>query len=249
MLLTCLSMVFVLLPRASQSGSQAPPASSANPCAACHLRLVHTHSGITHVDQWVTSRHAWYRVGCEKCHGGDAAASDQPAAHRGVVKSADPSSTVHRMALPATCGRCHSPEASAFARSTHRQLLSRGDAGAPTCTSCHGSMAADVPSPAALEKQCLSCHRDDPESRASAAKRQLEVLRRLRTTLKRVKVGIAVMTNPDRRASLSTEWSEADMSLREVAASIHAFDLRRVEERLNTSTAKIERLVVEVARR
>ena len=244
-----MSVLFVLLPIIAGAGSQAPQTASANRCAACHLRLAWTQSALTHVDQWVTSKHAFYRVGCEKCHGGNATTSDEAAAHRGVVKSADPSSAVHRMALPSTCGRCHGSETSAFGRSTHQRLLSRGDALAPTCTSCHSSMATDVPSPAALERQCLQCHRDDRETRAGAAKRELEVLTRLRMTLKRARLEIAAVTKPDRRTSLTTQWAEADMSIRGVAASIHAFDQRRVDERLSVLNAQTERLVAELAKR
>jgi hypothetical protein len=242
-------MLLALLPIALRTEPQAPQAALANPCAACHMRLAWTQSTITHVDQWVTSRHAFYRVGCEKCHGGNAKTSDETAAHRGVVKSVDPSSAVHRTALPGTCGRCHRSESSAFARSAHQQLLSQGDAMAPTCTSCHSSMAADVPSPAALERQCLRCHRDDRDARASVAKRELELLTRLRTTLKRAKFDIAAVAKPDRRTSLATEWASADMSIRDVAAGIHGFDQPRVEERLRVLSAQTERLMAELAKR
>lgn len=231
------------------AGLQAPTAALANPCAACHLRLVWTRSAITHVDQWVTSRHALYRVGCEKCHGGDARTSDRAAAHRGVTHSADPSSAVHRMALPATCGRCHRSEANAFARSAHQELLSQGDAAVPTCTSCHSSMAADVPSPAALESQCLHCHHDERQDRARIAKRELENVTRLRTTLRKAKLQIAAVTEPDRRTSLTTQWTAADVSIRNVVAAIHAFNQRRVEERLGDSNAQTERLVAGLAKR
>jgi hypothetical protein len=110
-------------------------------------------------------------------------------------------------------------------------------------------MAADVPSPAALARQCLQCHRDDRETRAGAAKRELEVLTRLRTTLKRAKLEIATVTKPDRRTSLEAQWAQADVSFRDVAASIHAFDQRRVEERLSVVNAQTERLVAELAKR
>jgi hypothetical protein len=110
-------------------------------------------------------------------------------------------------------------------------------------------MAADVPSPADLERQCLQCHRADRDGRAGAAKRELEVLTRLRTTLNRAKLEIAGVTKPERRTSLTSQWAEADASLREVAASIHAFDQRRVDERLSVLNAQTERLVAELAKR
>jgi hypothetical protein len=243
-----ISALLVLVPITLGSGSQAPTAASTNPCAVCHLRLAWTRSALTHVDQWVTSRHALYRVGCEKCHGGDATTSDQAAAHRGVTNSADRSSAVHRTALPATCGRCHASEARAFARSAHQGLLSRGDAAVPTCTSCHSSMAADVPSPKALERQCLNCHDNRPD-RAHVAKRQLEDVTTLRRTLTRDKLDVAALMDPARRTSLTSQWTDADSSLRAVVAGIHAFDQPQVEERLSDSHARTDRLVAELARR
>ena len=240
--------MLVVLAIALGAGSQAPPAAVTNACAACHLRLALTRSAITHVDQWVTSRHALARVGCEKCHGGDATTSNQAAAHRGVMNSADPSSAVHRMALPASCGRCHQPEGDAFARSAHQKLLSQGDARVPTCTSCHSSMAADVLSPIALETQCLYCHHNDREGRAPLAKRELEEVIRLRTTLTRAKRQVAVMDS-DRRTSLTSQWTDADVSLRAVVAAIHAFDQRRVEELLRDSKDQTERLVATLPKR
>jgi hypothetical protein len=201
------------------------------------------------VDQWVTSKHALYGVGCEQCHGGDATTSDEAAAHRGVTSSAVPSSAVHRMALPTTCGRCHLSEAHAFERSAHQALLSHGDAMAPTCTSCHSSMATDVPSPATLERQCAHCHRDDRQDRARVARRDLEDVRRLRATLRRARREIAAVMDPDRRASLTTQWTDADTSIRGAVDGIHAFDQPHVEERLRDSHAKTNRLVAELVRR
>jgi len=67
--------------------SQIEGPASRNECATCHLRLAWTQSEVTHVDQWVTSRHALYRIGCERCHRGDARTSDWTVAHRGVAKS------------------------------------------------------------------------------------------------------------------------------------------------------------------
>ena len=243
-----ISALFVVLPIVLGPGLQAPAFAQTNRCAACHLRLVWAQSGITHVDQWVTSRHAWARVGCEKCHGGDEAALDQGVAHRGVTHSADRSSSVHPMALPATCGRCHRAEATAFARSAHKALLSRGEATAPTCTTCHSSMAADVPSPAALESQCLYCHPNDREDRARATRRALEDVARLRVVLRRAKARITAMAEPDARTSLMSEWTDADVTVRPIVAAIHAFDLPLVEERLRESNAQIGRLVTRLAK-
>ena len=231
------------------AGAHASTPDLGNECATCHLRRAWTRSVTTHVDLWVTSRHAFYRVGCEKCHGGDPSTSDEQTAHRGVVQSADPSSPVHRTALPMTCGRCHRAEATAFAQSAHRAALSRGDPAAPTCTSCHTSMATEVPSLTALEKQCRDCHRVDPQNRAQVARRQLEESTRLRTGLRTAKLEIDMTKNAERRASLTQQWVDADRSLRDVIAGIHAFDQHHVDERLTEARAQVDRLRAEIARR
>lgn len=231
------------------AGVQVRSPASGNACATCHLRLVWTQSATAHVDLWITSQHAVYRVGCEKCHGGDPKTTDERAAHRGVVNSANRSSPVNRIALPLTCGRCHRAPASAFGTSAHQKLLSKGDPMAPTCTSCHTSMATEVPSPAALEKQCLRCHRDDLQKRASVARRELEDLARLRTSLRRAKLEIDVTKDADRKTSLTKPWTDSDLWLRDVVAGIHAFDQRRVQDRLSDARAQIDRLRAELARR
>jgi phosphomevalonate kinase len=110
-------------------------------------------------------------------------------------------------------------------------------------------MAADVPSPAALESQCLHCHHDDRLDRAHVARRQLEDVKRLRTTLSRAKREIAAIREPDRRTSLTARWTDADVSIRAVVAGIHAFDLGSVQERLRDSNGQTERLVADLARR
>ena len=89
------------------AGVQVRSPASGNECPTCHLRLVWTQSATAHVDLWITSKHAVSRVGCEKCHGGDPKTTDERAAHRGVVNSANRSSPVNGIALPLTCGRCH----------------------------------------------------------------------------------------------------------------------------------------------
>lgn len=235
-----------LLLLAAQTGPL-PRSLSDNQCAACHLRLAWTASRTMHVDEWVTSKHAQFGVGCEKCHGGDATASEAAAAHRDVRNSADPSSPVNRMALAGlTCAACHAPEANAFAMSEHRRLVASGDALAPTCTSCHSSMAADVPSPATLETQCLQCHHGDPQNRARIARREVEDIVAIRRILARAKLEIAGIVDRDRRDRLALHWTSASLSLRAVVAGIHSFDQRKVDDRLSQSHAQIDRLLADL---
>ncbi len=244
-----LQAVAAFLPVAVAAVLQVPGRAPGNQCAECHLQRASLQSRLLHVDEWVTSKHALYRIGCEKCHGGDAAARDERTAHAGVLNSADPTSPVHWMALPATCGRCHVAESNAFARSGHQELLRQGDAMVPTCTSCHSSMAGDVPEPAALESRCLHCHPDDPQNRARLARHELEDVARLRSALKRAKVEIAAIIDSDRRATLTAQWSAAGTSVAAAVVGVHGFDTRRVEDRLSEAHAQVDRLLASLGRK
>jgi len=225
---------------------QIASAASDNECAACHLRLVWTRSETTHVDEWVTSKHAFYRVGCEQCHGGDRRALDASVAHRGVLDSGERRSKVYREALPATCGRCHTSEAKAFATTAHQTLLSQHDDRAPTCTSCHSSMASDVPSPAAVEQQCRQCHSDVQQDRAHDVRHQLEELAALRTVLRRAAIEIAAVTIADRRTVLRALLSDGRGALRAVVAGLHAFDKGRVDAGLRDAHDRVDALTTQL---
>jgi len=240
-LVKSLRFLFVCLAPMAAHAAQ-PAALPANKCAACHLQLVWTMSATTHVDEWVTSKHATYRVGCEQCHGGDAATSDANAAHRGVVASADRASTVHRMALPRTCGGCHPAAANAFAQSIHDELLQQGNPRAPTCTTCHSSMATEVLAPTALEQRCRECHVRDPSERAAVARRQIEELTRLRRSLAQARLEISGISDQPTREALLAQWHGADISLRAVASGFHAFNERRVEDRISDARIQTTRL-------
>jgi hypothetical protein len=81
------------------------------------------------------------------------------------------------------------------------------------------------------------------------ARGELEDVTRLQTALRRAKLQIAGVMEPDRRASLTAQWTDANASLREVVAAIHAFDQERVQERLTDSSTRMERLVAALAKR
>src|SRR5581483_3009795 len=227
---------------------QLPAAVRANQCAECHLQVVWTRSELTHTDEWVTSKHARYGVGCDKCHGGDAATTDRTAAHRGVTAAGDPSSPVHWMQLPATCGGCHAAEGNAFARSIHSELLRQGDAMVPTCTTCHSSMSADVPSALDVERRCASCHPPDRDDRARRARRDLDEIAGLQKLLRRARLEVAAIADARRQQELAAERDELDVAIRATVAATHGFDRSRVDARLGEARAVAEHLARAFAR-
>ena len=235
--------MLVVLAASVSVDAQAPAPFESNQCVVCHLHLVQTRSTLTHTDEWVTSRHALYRVGCERCHGGDATAIVRDAAHRGVAPSRDPASAVYWAELPRTCGGCHRAETNAFASSVHDAFVQQGNAMAPTCTTCHTSMTADVPSAIELQRRCSRCHPSDRDDRAARGRRACEDIGALRRRLSLTKVEVAAVRDDQRRQALQAAWRDADASLRGSIAAIHRFDQTRIDERLADAKVQVDKLV------
>lgn len=222
--------------------------SGPNTCVTCHLARVAALSFVTHVDEWVVSRHAAHDVGCDACHGGDATAPDAAQAHRGLRPSHDIDSTVHWTALPATCGGCHRAETNAFETSLHYELLGRGDFFAPTCTSCHGAMGAALPTPYAFETRCRQCHRAAGDNRAVVGRRQLEDLLDTRIVASRMRREIDGIADAKRRSSLLDRCNQLEATLRGATSGLHAFDVRVANDRLSEARAELAALLVEFAK-
>jgi len=110
-------------------------------------------------------------------------------------------------------------------------------------------MATEVPLPAALENRCVNCHQTDPQNRARVARRQIEDVARLRSTLRRATFEINTIKDTDRKTALTKQWTDADLSLRNAAAGMHAFNQERVDDRLSDARTQVERLAAALARR
>ena len=103
---------------------------------------------------------------CIDCHG----------AHD-VRPAGSPLSRTFAQKIPDTCGRCHADEAlmsqydrpasivEQYRGSVHGiAVLERGDAGAPNCTTCHGSHGAAPPGFAEVGHVCGKCHQQTEEN-------------------------------------------------------------------------------------
>ncbi|HUK62927.1 MAG TPA: hypothetical protein VLV15_06330 [Dongiaceae bacterium] len=140
----------------------------ANACVACHEREVLPISLGHSFADWRGSAHGRGGVGCEKCHGGDASASDAAAAHKSVLPAADAESLVNPRHLATTCGGCHERERDAYVDTVHAQEVKTHGRGA-TCSTCHGAMATSLPSPSELAARCAACHKKPLEAEAALA--------------------------------------------------------------------------------
>jgi hypothetical protein len=167
---------------AGAKAQQAGPARTAgrtSGCVTCHSRLADTTGAGHGFVAWRRSGHATAGVGCEACHGGNAAARDQASAHQGVAPSTDPASSVYFTRLPDTCGRCHASEAGYFRSSVHFARL-KADGRGPNCLTCHGAMATSVLTAQQLQGTCSACHEEGGVAQVGEAREAARVLSLLR---------------------------------------------------------------------
>lgn len=131
-----------------------------NGCVECHSRLTTPLEITSHFYDWLGSRHEVAGISCDKCHGGNPRMRDLPSAHAGVLSPDVAESSLHSKRLISTCGDCHAQISTAFSESTHYRKLD-GEAGAPSCTTCHQHMATSVINwPPQTVKLCASCHNE-----------------------------------------------------------------------------------------
>lgn len=91
---------------------------------------------------------------CNDCH----------ESHR-LKRATDPASSIYRLNIPNTCGKCHAKETEAYTVGVHGTALERGVTASPVCTDCHGEHLIrgphDVDSPvsaAQVTETCSRCH-------------------------------------------------------------------------------------------
>jgi hypothetical protein len=195
-----------------------------NQCVQCHesqnLPISLGHS----FDEWRASSHARAGIGCEKCHGGDASATDQSTAHRNVEPASDVQSMVHTSRLVTTCGTCHPKEREAYEQTVHARQVSDRQGGA-TCSTCHGSMATSLPSPADLRSRCAVCH-DKPV----LAQEALSVLAAAKVQLFRTRRAIQAVGDKDAEwyAGTLQRFHKMEQAYGEISMKWHTFAMKEV---------------------
>jgi formate dehydrogenase gamma subunit len=83
-----------------------------------------------------------------------------------IQPASNSQSSIAKVNIPATCGKCHRTEASQFAQSVHGQAVMRGVSRAPVCTDCHGIHNIKMPfdqttataTAAVATDSCAKCH-------------------------------------------------------------------------------------------
>ena len=219
-------------------------------CADCHLANGEKPNP-THFQEWEHSAHEQANVGCEACHGGNPNTVDSFLAHQSIIRGFGPDSPLHPTNLPRTCGRCHSGPFVEFQKSRHYVLLRNGNRDAPTCSTCHGPVAAHLLSPKGLESQCNSCHGRGKKSErpeyAANARMLLQNVRDVRELLNNAKPIIKRVKNVEVRASLQYAYDQAEVPLIEAVHAAHASVFVNSEERLGVARVRADALLERLA--
>lgn len=220
-------------------------------CADCHFANPQSDPAPEHLLDWEMSAHGRNNVGCEKCHEGDPTTFESFLAHRGVLSSRNAASPTNRKNLPRTCGGCHIGDFVAYQKSRHYALLQENSPNAPTCSTCHGPVAARLLSPRTLEQQCAACHGPDDPLAERAFPTQgrflLEDVRAIRTLLEPVPRLLRRVEDQARRRELQEAYEQAQVPLTEAVQSAHAFVFDQLEDRLSTARQRAEALLNELA--
>lgn len=215
-------------------------------CADCHFANPQAPAA-DHLAEWDRSMHGRNSIGCESCHRGDATTFESFQAHQGILNSANPASPVAHKNLPRTCGTCHVGPFVAFQKSQHFAMLESGDAAAPSCSTCHGDVGAELPSPRALFNECAACHGPDEvaprANRAALGREMLESIRIVRTSLDEARSLIRRVTDESRRAQAEYDYEQAEVPLIEAANAGHAFVFDNLAERLDVARQRVDALL------
>jgi hypothetical protein len=241
----CLWILFLVLAIVRPSWTQE------NRCADCHIANPQSDPVPEHTYDWEMSAHGRNVVGCEKCHDGDATSFESFLAHCGILTSRNPASPTYRTNLPRTCGKCHIGPFVEFQKSRHYQLLQESRGEGPTCSTCHGPVAARLLSPRALEKRCDTCHDANgvfPNSDfAPQGRILLEEVQAIRELLAPAPRLIGRVKDPARRGELEAAYQQAQVPLKEAVHSAHAFVFDQMRERLKAAKERSDALLTELA--
>ena len=222
-------------------------------CADCHIAnapsAIPNWSGfaLRHLQDWDASPHSRHNVGCDKCHGGNPATFEKFLAHKDMLPPSSPASPANAVNLPKTCGGCHTGPFVSFQKSKHYQLLQTGDTRGPTCSTCHGEVAATLLSPGALGTQCAQCHgAGRPQERIGRpedARVLMTDVREVRARLNAAQSLIARIKDKTARATFEEQWRQAEIPVIEARNAGHEFVFDNLKERLGRARERADALM------
>jgi len=150
---------------ASDPASPVNRANIAATCGRCHGdQSVMQGSGISN-QVFLSYRESVHAKAMARGNTSAAVCTDCHSAHE-ILPASNAQSSIAKVNIPNTCGKCHNAEANEFMQSVHGQAVARGVSRAPVCTDCHGIHNITQPfdgeknlaTAAVATESCAKCH-------------------------------------------------------------------------------------------
>jgi len=150
---------------ASDPASPVNRANIAATCGRCHGdQSVMQGSGISN-QVFLSYRESVHAKAMARGNTSAAICTDCHSAHE-ILPASNAQSSIAKVNIPNTCGKCHSAEANEFMQSVHGQAVARGVSRAPVCTDCHGihnitqpfDGEKNIATAAVATESCAKCH-------------------------------------------------------------------------------------------
>jgi len=193
-------------------------------CVTCHAEAATRRDPklFEYYRQWEGSAHHQAGVDCYGCHGGEAQAPEEAAAHAGMKRLTDPQEVIP------TCGGCHTGQLQNFQKSKHYvRLLNREMA--PDCVTCHGSRTASALSPEKVPQVCSRCHNPKTRNRPDIPEKTRQIFGLYQTVLddlKQAQASIQAAPAENRPVEASVQKLRlAEAMLLQIKETWHSFDL------------------------
>ncbi|MEN8264126.1 MAG: cytochrome c3 family protein [Nitrospirota bacterium] len=209
-------------------------------CVECHKDVkFKTQNRVLfdYYSNWINSTHEIEKVKCIDCHGGDPAKSDKESAHKDDFSSLTAADRFSFKKIPERCGKCHEAILKNFTKSKHyKALLEKGTG--PHCSTCHGSMNADVYFTSVISRSCKNCHNEYSKNLPEVVGEADKILHRINVAhvYKKWVLIEFHFTEP-------AKVDEVLVLYNNVAESWHKFDFKELDQKSQDLLKKIKLLV------
>ena len=180
--------------------------------------------------------HEIEKVTCTDCHGGNPDEGDKKAAHSGDFSSLTSIDTASFKEIPGRCGACHYEILKIFEESNHYKALIEKGSG-PNCSTCHGSVNAEVYYTSVISRACEDCHNEYTKNRPDVVGEADKILHRINVA-RTLKKWIS-MRYGDEPATME----EIQSLYRDIAESWHRFDFRALDQKSQDLIHKLKSLL------
>jgi len=209
-------------------------------CVECHKNIKFVNENrvlFEYYSTWINSTHEIEGVKCIDCHGGDPTKSDKKWAHKDNFSSLKVTDRFFFKKISERCGKCHEAVLKNFTESKHYKVLLKKGSG-PHCSTCHGSMNAEVYYTSVISRSCENCHNEYTKNLPNVVGEADKILHRINVAhvYKRWVLIDYHFKEPKKVEEIISLYNN-------VAESWHKFDFEELDQKSQDLLNKIKSLV------